>query len=81
MQETQQELKFSNERHTAMAEKYKKDLSDIKSIHAQEKLKLEQALENTKEKYVKELENVRWTWNILFILTILRDAIVIFYLQ
>ncbi|XP_020278208.1 myosin-2 heavy chain-like isoform X2 [Pseudomyrmex gracilis] len=58
LQETQQELKLSNERHTAMAEKYKKDLSDIKSTHAEEKLKLEQVLENTKEKYVKELENI-----------------------
>lgn len=59
MYEAQQELELSNDKHAVMVEKYKKDLNDMKDQHTEEKLKLQQLLEDTKEEYSKQLENVR----------------------
>ncbi|XP_014470917.1 PREDICTED: hyaluronan mediated motility receptor-like isoform X2 [Dinoponera quadriceps] len=56
--EAQKELELSNSKHALMVEKYKKDLDDMRNQHAEEKSKLEQLLEDTKEEYLKELENV-----------------------
>jgi len=56
--DAQKELEFSEEKHNITIEKYKKDLDDMKSLHAEEKLILEQQLEDTKEKYLRDLENV-----------------------
>lgn len=58
LQEAQNELQLSNERHTIIIEKYKKDLNDMKSMHTEKTLKLEKVLEDTAEEYLKELENV-----------------------
>lgn len=59
LQEAQNELKLSNERHTIMIEKYKKDLNDMTNIHTENTLKLEKLLEDAADEYIKELENVR----------------------
>jgi len=58
LQEAQNELKLSNERHTIMIEKYKKDIIDITNTYNENTLKLEKLLENTADEYLKELENV-----------------------
>lgn len=52
-------MELSNDKHAIMVEKYKKDLNDMKDQHTEEKLKLQQLLEDTKEEYSKQLENVR----------------------
>lgn len=59
LQEAQNELKLSNERHTMMMEKYKKDLIDMRNAHTENTLKQEKALKNAADEYLKELANVR----------------------
>lgn len=59
LQDAQNELKFSNEKHTIMIEKYKKDLNDMTNMHMNNTLKLEKVLEDAADEYLKELENVR----------------------
>lgn len=59
MQQAQTELELSNEKHIIMVEKYKKNLNDVKNVHIEDNLQLQQLLNNTKEEYLKELENVR----------------------
>lgn len=59
LQEAQNELKLSNERHTIMMEKYKKDLNDMTNIHTENTLKLEKLLEDATDEYIKDLENVQ----------------------
>jgi len=60
--DAQKELEFSEEKHNIAIEKYKKDLDDMKNLyeemHAEKTLILEQQLEDTKEKYLRDLENV-----------------------
>lgn len=58
MNDAQEELESSNKRHTIVIEKYKKDLNNMKNLHAEEKLILEQQLKDNKEKHLKELEDV-----------------------
>lgn len=59
MHNAQKELESSNARHNFVFEKYKKDLDDMKNLHAKEKSILEQHLKDSKEEYLTELENVR----------------------
>lgn len=59
LQEAQNELKLSNERHTITIEKYKKDLNDMTNMHTKNTLKLEKVLENAADEYLKGLENVQ----------------------
>ncbi|KAL0104068.1 hypothetical protein PUN28_017039 [Cardiocondyla obscurior] len=63
LQDAQKELKLSNERHTIMIEKYKKDLNDMTNMHMENTLKLEKVLEDTADEYLKELEIVTKTKN------------------
>lgn len=58
LQEAQNELQLSNERHTIIIEKYKKDLNDMKNMHIEKTLKLEKVLEDAGKEYLQELENV-----------------------
>ncbi|XP_077272103.1 uncharacterized protein LOC143902808 [Temnothorax americanus] len=57
LQEAQNELEVSNERHTIMIEKYKRDLNDMTNMHTKNTLKLEKVLEDAADEYLKELEN------------------------
>lgn len=59
MQQAQTELELSNEKHVIMVEKYKKNLNDVKNVHIEDKLQLEQLIKDTKEEYLKKLENVQ----------------------
>lgn len=52
-------MELINQRHDLKIEKYKKNLDDIKKQHVEEKLQLERNLKNTKEKYLKEIADVR----------------------
>ncbi|XP_011341570.2 hyaluronan mediated motility receptor isoform X1 [Ooceraea biroi] len=61
LHDAQKELESSNERHNIVIEKYKKDLDNIKNLHSEENLILEQQLKDTKETYLRELENVTVT--------------------
>jgi hypothetical protein len=56
--DAQKELEFSEEKHNITIEKYKKDLDDMKNLHAEKELILEQQLKDAKEKYLRDLENV-----------------------
>ncbi|KAH0956184.1 hypothetical protein HN011_002950 [Eciton burchellii] len=55
--DAQKELEFSEEKHNITIEKYKKDLDDMKNLHAEKELILEQQLKDAKEKYLRDLEN------------------------
>ncbi|XP_012063941.1 PREDICTED: hyaluronan mediated motility receptor-like [Atta cephalotes] len=59
LQEAQNELKLSNERHNTMMEKYKKDFIDMTNTHAENKLKLEKVLEDAADEYFREIENIK----------------------
>jgi len=59
LQQAQTELELSNEKHVIMVEKYKKNLNDVKNVHIEDKLQLEQLIKDTKEEYLKKLENVQ----------------------
>lgn len=59
LQEAQNELKLSNEKHIITIEKYKKDLNDMTNIYTNNTLKLEKVLEDAADEYLKELENVQ----------------------
>lgn len=59
LQEAQNELILSNERHNTMMEKYKKDFIDMTNTHTENKLKLEKVLEDAADEYLKEIKNVR----------------------
>ncbi|XP_018405009.1 PREDICTED: hyaluronan mediated motility receptor-like isoform X2 [Cyphomyrmex costatus] len=59
LQEAQNELKLSDERHNIMMEKYKKDFIDMTNIHTGNKLKLEKVLEDAADEYLKEIENIK----------------------
>ncbi|XP_070153196.1 putative leucine-rich repeat-containing protein DDB_G0290503 isoform X1 [Polyergus mexicanus] len=58
LQQAQTELDLSNEKHIITVEKYKQNLNDLKNIHIEDKLQLEQLLENTKKEHLIELENI-----------------------
>ncbi|XP_012229058.1 putative leucine-rich repeat-containing protein DDB_G0290503 isoform X2 [Linepithema humile] len=58
LQEIREQLEISNKNHTITVQNYEKDLKEALNTHAEEKLKLEQLLEDTKEEYLKELENI-----------------------
>lgn len=60
LQEIREQLEISNKDHIITVQKYEKDLKEVLNVHAEEKSKLKQLLENTKEEYLKELENVRY---------------------
>lgn len=58
LQEAENELKLSNEKHTIMIEKYKKDFTEMKSKYVEDSLKLEKVLEEASNNYSEELEKV-----------------------
>ncbi|XP_018309470.1 hyaluronan mediated motility receptor isoform X2 [Mycetomoellerius zeteki] len=59
LQEAQNELILSNERHNTMMEKYKKDFIDMTNTHTENKLKLEKVLEDAADEYLKEIKNIK----------------------
>lgn len=58
LQEIREQLEISDKDHIITVQNYEKDLKKVLNAHAEEKSKLKQLLENTKEDYLKELENV-----------------------
>ncbi|KYN40272.1 Laminin subunit alpha-3 [Trachymyrmex septentrionalis] len=55
LQEAQNELKLSNDRHNTMMEKYKKDFIDMTNTHTENKLKLEK-IKKMKDEEIEELK-------------------------
>ncbi|XP_011698345.1 PREDICTED: hyaluronan mediated motility receptor-like isoform X2 [Wasmannia auropunctata] len=59
LQEAQNELELSNEKHTIIIEKYKKDIIDMVNTHTETTTKLEKVLEDAADEYLEELESVK----------------------
>lgn len=70
MQQAQTELDLSNEKHIIMIEKYKKNLNDVKNAHIKDKRQLEQLLKDSKEEYLKKLENVQCDIKVFILIVI-----------
>ncbi|KAL6252244.1 hypothetical protein P5V15_014785 [Pogonomyrmex californicus] len=58
LQEVQNELKLSNEKHVSIIEKYKKDINDMKKAQAEKTLKQERILRDAADEYLKELDTL-----------------------